>query len=57
MYVRPVPDRLVRMPQSMQPLPADGCDVERSAFWLRRIKEGDVELVEPTKKPSPEIEE
>ncbi len=31
-------------PQSGQYLPATGAVVPRSAFWLRRLKDGDVQL-------------
>lgn len=31
-------------PQSGQYLPATGAVVPRSAFWLRRLKNGDVQL-------------
>ncbi|WP_298281256.1 DUF2635 domain-containing protein [Acidocella sp.] len=42
MFVKPAPDRLVRYPATNQPLPAEGADVPDDAFWLRRVRDGDV---------------
>lgn len=47
MFVRPKPGVLLRDPRSKQLLPAEGRNVEESGFWLRRIREGSVELVNP----------
>lgn len=44
---------IVRDPITMNPLLAEGELKPRSQYWLRRIKDGDVEVVEPTKKPAP----
>ncbi len=33
---------LVRDPVTMQPLGADGAEVPRTAYWLRRLRDGDV---------------
>lgn len=54
MHIRPAEGRLVRDPKSKQPIPAEGAEVERSSYWLRRLKDGDV--VETTrKKPAAKI--
>lgn len=40
--LKPAHDRRVVDPATRKPLPADGADVERSVYWLRRLREGDV---------------
>ncbi len=42
MFVVPESGRRVLDPATRQALPADGADVPRSTFWLRRLREGDV---------------
>ena len=50
--VKPVSGRLVRHPETGEPLPAEGLAVPRSPYWLRRLKDGDVTLATPdTGKP------
>ena len=44
--VKPVSGRLVRHPETGEPLPAGGLAVPRS-YWLRRLKDGDVTLATP----------
>lgn len=46
--VIPVAGRKVRNPATGQPIPAEGIQVEKSAFWTRRINDGDV-TVAPAK--------
>lgn len=43
-FVTPVAGRLVRHPETGDPLPKEGMSVVRSPYWLRRLKEGDVIL-------------
>ena len=45
--VKPVSGRLVRHPETGEPLPAGGLAVPRSPYWLRRLKGGDVTLATP----------
>ena len=40
--VKPVSGRLVRHPETGEPVPAEGLAVPRSPYWLRRLKDGDV---------------
>ena len=43
MLVKPVPGRTVRDPHSMALLPPEGREVpDGDAFWLRRLRDGDV---------------
>jgi hypothetical protein len=45
MFVRPL-HPIVRDPENPPiPLPADGREVPRNAYWLRRLAKADVELV------------
>ena len=41
-FIRPAPGRMVRDPRTMKPLPESGKSVERTPFWIRRLKAGDV---------------
>ena len=45
--VKPVSGRLVRHPETGEPLPAEGLAVPRSPYWLRRLKDGDVTPATP----------
>lgn len=44
--VKPVPGRLVRDPLTMQPIPEEGLRVQRTVFWTRALRDGDVQAVE-----------
>lgn len=53
MQVKPAPDRVVPDPEKGGSLPQEGRVVEATAYWLRRLAEGDVvefEVKPPTKK-------
>ena len=50
MFVVPKEDLLVRDPASLELLPAEGREVPRNQFWLRRLRDGDV--TEKTAKPA-----
>ncbi len=43
---------IVRDPETKKPLPAEGMEVERSSYWVRRIQAGDVSVV-VVSKPRP----
>lgn len=46
-YVKPAAGGLVRDPaDGNAPLPAHGKGVEKSVFWDRRLRDGDVELTD-----------
>lgn len=45
-HVTPAPGLVVRDPNTMQPLPEAGLDLEKSSHWIRREKEGDVTITE-----------
>lgn len=51
MFVKPVEGRAVRDPFTHAPVPPGGRHVEASAYWLRRLRDGDVEQAEP---PAPD---
>ncbi|MDR1946598.1 MAG: DUF2635 domain-containing protein [Desulfovibrio sp.] len=40
--VYPVPGRVVRHPETNEPVPAAGLEVPRAGYWLRRIMDGDL---------------
>lgn len=62
MFVTPTAGRVVRDPATGQELGADGLEVSRSSFWMRRLADGDVRLSRPAgkksvkKKPDPKPE-
>lgn len=43
--IKPRQNVLVRDPVTMQPLPPEGVIVAVNSHWLRRLAEGDVELI------------
>lgn len=46
-FVKPAPGMKQRMPDNARAfLPEEGAEVERNAFWLRRIADGDVVLAD-----------
>ncbi|WP_336844981.1 DUF2635 domain-containing protein [Providencia rettgeri] len=46
LYIKPVSGVTVRDPETYQPLAAEGEVKPRNAFWLRRLKDGDVVQVD-----------
>lgn len=47
MKIRPAhPGLIVRDPYTKRPLSEDGDDVAEDSYWLRRLRSGDVVLVE-----------
>lgn len=46
MRIRPAEGRTIRDPASGNPIPRDGVSVQENSFWSRRIKDGDVLLIE-----------
>ena len=47
--LRPAKDRMVRHVDTRAPLAAEGEEVEMSKYWRRRLADGDVEIVQPSK--------
>lgn len=52
-FLKPKDGLVIYDDVTMQPLPADGKKVEMSIYWKRRIKAGEVELVDLTKTVEP----
>jgi len=48
-HLKPVSGLIVRDPRNAEPLPAKGKTVDMTSYWLRRLKEGSVEIVKPTR--------
>lgn len=46
LHLKPVSGLTVRDPETYQPLAAEGEVKPRNAFWLRRLKDGDVVLID-----------
>lgn len=40
--VKPAPGLVVRDPATRQALPAEGAEVPRNTYWMRRLRDGDV---------------
>jgi hypothetical protein len=54
MLVKPVAGRTVRDPHSLAVLPEEGREVpDNDAFWLRRLRDGDVTTEQPTARAAP----
>ncbi len=53
MRVIPAPGLIVHDPERGDPLPPEGRDVVDSSYWYRRVRDGDVTVVE-TPEPAPE---
>lgn len=49
MFVIPAPGVMVRDPDTKRHLPAEGAEVPETGYWLRRVRDGDVILVQPAK--------
>jgi len=48
---------VLRDPKNKQLITTEGTLVEKSAFWLRRLKDGDCHIVETKIKETPKIVE
>lgn len=53
MFLKPVPGLIVRDPNTRQPLPAEGRDVQPTAWWTRRLRAGDVVEVQSSAPTTP----
>lgn len=45
MTLAPKPGLIVRDPEDGRPIPEDGKTVQRSSYWLRRLRDGSVTQV------------
>ena len=52
MFVKPVPGRMIRWPRTMTPLREAGEHVPENTYWLRALRDGDVETAEPPQAPA-----
>lgn len=41
-HVRPREGLVVRDPETLQPLPPEGREVDLTTYWIRRLADGDV---------------
>ena len=55
-YIRPAVGLTLRDPATGEPLPPEGGLMPRSAFWLRREKDGDVVQAAPAVAPAPDLD-
>jgi hypothetical protein len=46
MKIKPKSGLIIRDPETLEQLAIKGEDKPRSSYWLKRLKDGDVELVE-----------
>lgn len=54
MKVKPtIPGAIIRDPVTRLPLPVEGGDVPDNSFWRRRLRAGEVELIEEPQRSSP----
>lgn len=49
-FIVPVPGVSVRDPNTKQYIPADGAEVERSSYWIRRQLAGEITIGKPAVK-------
>ena len=52
-FIKPAPGRKVRDPQSGEHLSEAGEEKPRTSYWLRRIKDGDVQEAAKPKAATP----
>ena len=52
-YLKPAKDMLVRLENATRHLLAEGEHVTMSAYWRRRLRDGDVVKATPPKPPKP----
>lgn len=51
MFVKPAPGLKVRDPVTKQHLPESGTEVPEDSYWIRRIADGDVVVVQTIQIP------
>jgi hypothetical protein len=55
--VKPKEGLVVRDPKTKKALPKDGALVEETSFWIRRINDGDVSLIQDVPKMKAPVKE
>lgn len=51
-FIKPVSSVTVRDPETLEPLAESGELKSKNSYWLRRLNDGDIEVVEQAKKKS-----
>lgn len=54
-FIKPASGGIVRDPETMQPLPVDGAEKPRTAYWVRMITDGSVVETKPPKADKKEV--
>jgi hypothetical protein len=49
MFVKPKAGVVVRDPVTREPLPASGREVPENDYWMRRLRDGDIETAAPAR--------
>ena len=49
-FIKPVSGVTVRDPETLEPLSESGEKKPQNGYWLRRLNDGDIEVVEQQKK-------
>ena len=49
-FIKPVSGVTVRDPETLEPLSESGGEKPQNGYWLRRLNDGDIEVVEQKKK-------
>lgn len=47
MFVKPKDGLIVRDPATKRIIAAEGSEVPQSGYWMRRLRDGDVEITKP----------
>lgn len=55
-FIKPVSGVTVRDPETLEPLAESGELKPKNSYWLRRLNDGDIEVVEQAKKKSKGVE-
>ena len=51
-FVKPLDGRQPVYPRSRRRLPREGAEVHLDVYWLRRVRDGDVEITDPPRPPA-----
>lgn len=55
-WIKPAPGMRVCDPFDFREMPPEGKEVEMSSHWMRRVKDGDCEVVSQAVKPAKKME-
>ena len=53
-FIKPISGVTVRDPETLEPLSESGEKKPQNGYWLRRLNDGDIEVVEQKKKKGAE---